>query len=76
MNKDWLYISNTRQWLMSPSWSTSNSVLNVGPDGGQVYFYGYRSCYEAFAVHPVFYLTSTTSIIDGDGTLNNPYILK
>ena len=71
MNKDWLYISNTSQWLMSP-----DSVYPFGV------FYVHRSGsvyadenYLAFAVSPVFYLTSTTSIISGTGTMDDPYII-
>ena len=79
MNKDWLYISNTIQytiqWLMSPYSGNSSYVFRVHWSGiadgairGSIAFTN--------AVSPVFYLTSTTSIIDGDGSLNNPYILK
>ena len=71
MNKDWLYILNTDQWLMSPHFGTSNGVLGVDNDG-QVYN---RSSYVTLAVSPVFYLTSTTSIISGTGTMDDPYII-
>ena len=71
INKDWLYISNTDWWLMSPDSSGSGGVFNV-------YFDGLVSRYSnaAQAVSPVFYLTPSASISDGEGTLNNPYILK
>ena len=76
MNKDWLYISNTYQWLMSPNSGLSINVLSVydvglvnnTPDSG----YSFR----ALAVSPVFYLNSSASISEGDGTLNNPYLLS
>ena len=74
-NKDWLYISNTIQWLMSPNSGRSSYVLFVRSsgyvDGGS-----FGTSDLTFAVRPVFYLTSTTSISDGEGTLNNPYTLK
>ncbi len=75
-SKDWLYISNTGQWLMSPNSQRSNSVFYVYFSGGYVGHDNYFVSFYGFAARPVFYLTSTTSIIDGDGTLNNPYILK
>ena len=70
---NWLYNSQDEQWFIS-----SNSV-----DIGYAYctdIYGIK-CYMCLknmdlTVFPTFYLTSTTSIIDGDGSLNNPYILK
>lgn len=73
MNKDWLFILNTTQWLMSPNSGDSPLVFAVDSSGFVSYYYGVGSSYH---VHPTFYLTSTTSIIDGDGTLSNPYILK
>ena len=79
MNKDWLYISNTIQytiqWLMSPYSGNSSYVFRVHWSGiadgairGSIAF--------TYAVSPVFYLTSTTSIDGGDGSLNNPYLLS
>ena len=69
--KDWLNDSSNVQWLMSPSSNNSYGAFyfcfSVGP-GFNVHFIN--------SVRPTFYLTSTTSIIDGDGSLNNPYILK
>ena len=78
-NKDWLYISNTIQytiqWLMSPYSGNSSYVFRVHWSGiadgairGSIAFTN--------AVSPVFYLTSTTSIDGGDGSLNNPYLLS
>ena len=72
MNKDWLYILNTWQWLMSPNSGSNAGVLYVDHNG-QVDINGSGG---DIAASPVFYLTSTTIIDDGEGTLNNPYILK
>ena len=76
MNKDWLYISNTRQWLMSPGSSHSRDVFLVY-SSGSVYngTYGYF-CWSSLVVRPTFYLTSTTSIVSGTGTSSDPYILS
>ena len=71
MNKDWLYISNTEQWLMSPSSNHLEGEFYVRSDG-RVYYY--ISC-GTLAVSPVFYLSSSVSITNGDGSLNNPYLI-
>ena len=77
MNKDWLYISNTYQWLMSPMSDGSNFVLAVN-DEGRVFGNYSNNGFNVVSVHPVFYLSSSASISisDGDGTETNPYTLK
>ena len=73
MNKDWLYISNTNQWLMSPRSNNSDRAFHVY-SSGFVYYDGY--VFSAYSVRPVFYLTSSTSITDGTGTSTDPYVLS
>ena len=70
-SKDWLYDSNNFQWLMSLGSGAPDHVFLVGK-GGQG---GYSKCSTPLAVFPVFYLTSTTSIISGTGTMDDPYII-
>ena len=70
-SKDWLYDSNNFQWLMSPGSGDFDHVVLVGK-GGPV---GYSKCPATLDVFPVFYLTSTTSIISGTGTIDDPYII-
>ena len=70
--KDWLYISNTNQWLMSPDSDFFGDVLIVSIVGR---VYDYNSS-NALAVSPVFYLNSSASISSGDGTSAVPYILS
>ena len=72
-NKDWLYISNTFQWLMSPDSSNSYGLFLVGYDG-PVNYSSYSN--NAFSVSPVFFLDSSASISDGEGTSAAPYILS
>ena len=74
MNKDWLYISNTYQWFMSPNSGNSNIVFFVF-SGGYVRYDGY-SVDDARSARPVFYLNSSASISEGEGTLAAPYILS
>ena len=72
MNKDWLYISNTYQWLMSPGSGYSDRVFYVH-SSGYVDISNYSG--NVRSARPVFYLDSSASISDGDGTLDAPYIL-
>ena len=74
MNKDWLYNNSNDQWLMSPSSGNYSYVFMVS-------LAGYGSYYGDLnlggkAVFPVFYLSSSASISEGEGTLNAPYILS
>ena len=78
MNKDWLLMTtssnytNGAEWLMSPNSGNSYDVFYV-------YSTGYVSdnyCGIAYSVRPVFYLNSSASITDGEGTSAAPYILS
>ena len=71
-SKDWLYVSNTGQWLMSPYSGNSINMLSVDYVGRVDDF---RSL-NALAVSPVFFLSSSASISEGEGTLAAPYILS
>ena len=71
-NKDWLYISYTDQWLMSPYSGYDETVFSVRTAG----FVVYDTSNYAYAVSPVFYLTSSASISEGEGTFSKPYILS
>ena len=71
-NKDWLYISNTGQWLMSPDSDFSENVFYVY-GGGTVFK---AICYNVLSVRPTFYLKADTNIKSGDGSSTNPYILS
>ena len=72
MNKDWLYISYTYQWLISPYSGGSFGALGVYSSGFVV---NGLNVYGVVSVSPVFYLTSSASITNGDGSLNNPYLI-
>ena len=79
-NKDWLWMTTSSdytggaEWLMSPHSGNSHYVFGV-------YLAGYvdsrrgLSC-NTFAARPVFYLTSSASISEGEGSSTNPYILS
>ena len=72
MNKDWLYISNTYQWLMPPYSGNSYFAFYVNSSG---YVFNYLVG-AAYSARPVFYLNSSASISEGEGTSAAPYILS
>ena len=71
-NNDWLYNSNNWQWTVSPRADSSDAGYVFGVD-----FHGYVGndvdAYAAGLVRPSVYLISKTSILGGEGTLENPY---
>ena len=77
-NKDWLWMTtssdytNNREWLMSPRSGNSHGVFNVYSSG---YVNYNNNSYDVNSVRPVFYLSSSVSITNGDGSLNNPYLI-
>ena len=71
-NKAWLYIPNTEQWLMSPYSVNSYDVFIVSLYG----IVGLNGSGVDSSVSPVFYLTSSASISEGEGSSTNPYILS
>ena len=72
MNKDWLYISNTSQWLMSSNLYIPDGVGSVYPSGCLMDSAVNDS---NLSVRPTFYLTSSTLITSGDGSIDNPYLI-
>ena len=73
-NNDWLLDSSTHQWTLTWDSSGSNSHVFVVFNTG---FVGYSNdAYTSRGVRPSVYLTSNVGISGGDGTMNNPYILK
>ena len=70
-NNDWLF-NSTIQWTLTPNSSRSGYVFYVRNSG-----YVHRnSAILSNGVRPSVYLTSNVGISGGDGTMNNPYILK
>ena len=69
--RNWLYMGLV-EWTISPDSSNSKLVFHVGGKG-DLSFSGATSGYAA---RPVFYLNSNVEFLQGDGTKENPYILK
>ena len=71
-NNDWLYESSYLQWTFSPHAFVYDFVFSVSTTGSVRLNYTYSS----FGVRPVAFLKSGIKIVDGDGTVSNPYILQ
>ena len=69
-NQNWLYLGS-HQWTITPLSSYSDYVWSV-TCFGNVYDYGAS---DGLGVRPSLYLKSNTTIISGDGSLDNPYVL-
>ncbi len=70
-NNDWLYNSSSWQWTISPYANSSdgNDVFHVHNDG----CVNGSFAYYAGLIRPSLYLISSTSILGGEGTFENPY---
>ena len=68
--QSWLY-GKGNEWTLIP-YSSINSFVFILDSGGHLYS---TSAGEGCGVRPVLYLDATVYKIDGDGTLENPYII-
>ena len=79
-NKDWLWMttssdySSGAEWLMSPYSSSSYDVFGVNSSGFVNRIDSGNSIFVR-SVRPTFYLTSSTLITSGDGSIDNPYLI-
>ena len=72
-NNDWLFDSSSKQWTLTPSSSSIGYVFDVSNYG----FLNYNNAYSRNdGVRPSIYLKSNITITGGDGSRNNPYLLK
>ena len=70
----WLYISELRQWVITPSLSTyGDAVFAISSGGIGVPNGGAKN---SLATRPALYLKSNVKITFGDGTESNPYKLS
>ncbi len=69
--QSWLY-GKGYEWTLTPSSSDSTRALYLYAEGGIGYNYGVA---VGFGSRPVLYLDASVYKIDGDGSLNNPYIV-
>ena len=68
--QSWLY-GKGYEWTISPNSSTSNNVFYLGSNGT---LYSY-SADRGIGARPVLYLDASVYKIDGEGTLDKPYII-
>ena len=71
-NNDWIF-NNDYQWTLTPYSRDIGNIFLVYPSG---YVNSDGRADDLFGVRPSVYLTSNVGISGGDGTMNNPYILK
>ena len=67
---NWLY-GTSDEWTITPNSNSSGSVWNVYNNGSITW----PNTRNGSAVRPVLYLGSTVYKYDGDGTIDNPYII-
>jgi hypothetical protein len=74
-NTNYYLYTNQDYWSLSPGWSIASSVLAnfVSSEGSS----GYNEyIYASLGVRPVISLKIDTIVESGDGTQNNPYVIK
>ena len=70
-NNDWIF-NNDYQWTLTPYSRDIGNIFLVYPSGFVINY----TAADSNGVRPSVYLTSNVGISGGDGTMNNPYILK
>ena len=70
VSANWLY-GKGDEWTLSPNSSKSNYVFHLSHFGNLNNIFATHS----YGVRPVLYLDSSVYKIDGDGSLDNPYII-
>ena len=68
--QSWLY-GQGYEWTITPFSSNSNDAFNLN-NRGQV---NTRNAYNGNAVRPVLYLDSSVYVMDGNGSVSDPYII-
>ncbi len=68
---NWLYSQNYFEMFITPNSSNSNGVFNID-EGGINNSWVINGSY----VHPVLYLNYSVYIVNGNGTLLNPYLIS
>ncbi len=69
--QSWLY-GKGYEWTLTPRSSDSNNVFSLRSNGDLINSYAYYG----YGSRPVLYLDASVYKIDGDGSLNNPYIVE
>ena len=77
----WIYNSDIYNDSISPTWfitsyPNNNDISFFMVTNGELSFYFNDGYYDPMGVRPTLYLSSSVNIIDGDGSINNPYKLS
>ena len=68
--QSWLYGQGT-EWTITPSSSNSSNVFYLHLNGRLTNI----SAYNGYSARPVLYLDSSVYVIDGNGSISDPYII-
>lgn len=75
-SNNWLY-DNSNEWLITPVTNQASLAWRINEDGGVTGYGGDTSrVLYSRSVRPTLYLTSDLMIESGNGTSDNPYVLK
>ena len=69
--QSWLY-GQGDEWTISPISSNGNLVFYVNDGGGRL---NISVAYNGYDARPVLYLNSNVYVIDGNGSISDPYII-
>ena len=68
--ESWLY-GEGNEWTLTPYSSYSHTVFTLDYSG----YLSYNASFGGYSARPVLYLDSLIYIVDGNGTMGNPYII-
>ena len=71
VGQSWLY-GQGYEWTITPRSSSSSTVFYVGDSGGRLFS---TSAIIGFSARPVLYLDSSVYVMDGNGSVSDPYII-
>ena len=69
-SNNWLWMTNTEEWLMTQN--SGGSVFRMSAYGYTIFS---AMITNDYSIRPTFYLTSNTLITNGDGSIDNPYLI-
>ena len=76
-DRNWIF-NNSNQWLITPRSDSSNLVFYLNSTGtvSIIYIPTPEGAAKRRNVRPTFFLTSTTIIVSGTGSIDDPYVIK
>ena len=76
-DRNWIF-NNRDQWLITPRSDSPYLVFYLNSTGTVLTFYVHlpEGATDRRYVRPTFFLTSTTTIVSGTGSIDDPYVIK